>query len=512
VTIWILPDQLSLRHSALAEGNPSTDCVLMIESRAGATRARTHKIKLAMQHAAMRHFARALEGEGWRVSYHRLGEDASQALTHHRKHHRELTMMAPNSMHEENAVRKLARKHDFDLRFTPPVQFLRSREDFVGWARGKRRLLMETHYRQMRERLGILVDADGRPEGGRWNLDHENRKAVSDWRREGEVLPAAPPSWASDRITTEAIADVTRWFPQAPGRAEALWLPVTRKQAIEVLDGFVTHSLPRFGDFEDVMLTRSRRVFHSTLSAPINLGLLDPLECVEAAVRAYRAGHAPLNAVEGFVRQIIGWREFINGVYWLRMPTYAQSNELGAVRPLPGWFRTAETPMRCLRTVLQETLDTSYNHHIQRLMVLGNFMLLSGISPQEGLHWFSEMYCDAFEWVMAANVLGMSLHADGGFMATKPYAGSGAYISKMSDYCEGCAYKPSVKHGPRACPFNLLYWDFYDRHAERFAANPRTSMMVRQWRKRASADRQTIVKEADAFLREHVPMRERGKD
>lgn len=358
---------------------------------------------------------------------------------------------------------------------------------------------MEHHYRTMRERLGILMTPDGAPEGGKWNLDAENRQGLREWKRAGVKVPG-PSRFPHDAITLQVMAEVERFFPDAPGRAADLWLPVTRKEALAVLRDFVTHRLPRFGDFEDLMVAEEPRLFHSLLSAPINIGLLDPLECVQAAVASYRQGKAPLNAVEGFVRQIIGWREFINGVYWLKMPAYAEVNALNAERPLPSFFYTGQTSMRCLSTVLKETLASGYNHHIERLMILGNFLLLAGVRPQEALRWFSEMYVDAFEWVMAANVLGMSLHADGGFMATKPYAASASYISKMSNYCDGCPYKPTIKVGPRACPYNLLYWDFYDRHADRFASNPRTAVMVKAWEKRDPLEKERIRREAQDFL------------
>jgi deoxyribodipyrimidine photolyase-related protein len=232
----------------------------------------------------------------------------------------------------------------------------------------------------------------------------------------------------------------------------------------------------------------------------VNLGLLLPMECVAAAVAAYRAGEAPLAAVEGFVRQIVGWREFINGVYWLRMPDYVELNALGAERELPEFFYTGETDLNCLRETITQVVETGYNHHIQRLMILGNFLLLAGVRPREALRWFTEMYVDAHEWVMAANVIGMALHADGGFMASKPYAGAGSYISKMSNYCAGCRFDPKKKDGEGACPFNLLYWNFYDEHQERFVKNPRTAMMVRGWQKRPEATRAKIVREARAFL------------
>ncbi|MEX1118551.1 MAG: cryptochrome/photolyase family protein [Terrimicrobiaceae bacterium] len=502
--IWILGDQLTHHHSGLKLGNPKTDRVLMIESRARATHINYHKVKLAMVFAAMRHFAEELRDLGWTVDYHEVSQtpDFLSALKLHlaSAKPRDFVMMEPNNFFEGEALGKIAKKLGIEIEHTAPVQFLRSREDFAAWASGKKRLLMENHYRDMRRRLGILVDPEGEPEGGSWNLDTENRKTFSDWKREGRPLPKVAEPLPHDELTRRVIAEVDTWFPDAPGEAAKLWLPVTRAQALGWLDHFVHHRLGNFGAFEDIMVANQPHLFHSVLSAPINMGLLTPLECVEAAIKAWKKGKVPLNSVEGFVRQIIGWREFVNGVYWLKMPEYAQTNGLNATRNLPDFFYTAQTDMNCLRSVLQETRETAYNHHIQRLMVLGNFFLLAGIEPAQALRWFTEMYVDSEEWVMAANVLGMSLHADGGFMATKPYAASAAYIAKMSNYCEGCHYRPTIKSGPKACPYNLLYWDFYDRHSQRFASNPRTSMMVNSWLKRPESDRKVITTEAAKFL------------
>ncbi len=503
-TIWILGDQLTHQHSGLATSNPKTDRVIMIESRARATHLNYHKVKLAMTFSAMRHFAAELHESGWTVDYHELGETPDFLSAFKRRlastKPSGLVMMEPNNFFEKEAIRKITGKLDLEVHFTPPVQFLRSREDFLSWAKGKKRLLMETHYRDMRQRLGILMDSRGEPESGTWNLDAENRKTFSDWKRDGKPLPQASQPLCHDDVTKQVIADVEKWFPNAPGEAARLWLPVSRTEALQWLDHFIQHRLQHFGIYEDMMVSGQPELFHSTLSAPINLGLLSPLECVEAVVKAWKAGGAPLNSVEGFVRQIIGWREFVNGVYWLKMPEYAHSNGLNATRDLPDFFYSGETKMNCLRTVIAETRDTAYNHHIQRLMILGNFFLLAGIEPAQALRWFTEMYIDSEEWVMAANVLGMSLHADGGFMATKPYAASAAYIAKMSNYCEDCQYRPTVKFGPSACPYNLLYWDFYDRHSKRFASNPRTSMMVKSWQKRSEEDRKAITTEAKKFL------------
>jgi deoxyribodipyrimidine photolyase-related protein len=354
----------------------------------------------------------------------------------------------------------------------------------------------------MRQELGVLMQSDGEPEGGTWNYDSENRKTVRDWKKDGAPSPPRPLTShrSQDPLVLEAIAEVNQWFPNDPGQAEDFWLPHTRELALKLLEEFVSKRLALFGDYQDLMLLDSPLMFHSIVGAQLNLGLLLPMECIDAAIRAYRDGRAPIAAVEGFVRQIIGWREFVNGVYWLKMPDYLASNSLEATRPLPEFFYSGNTSMNCIHSVIDEVRSTAYNHHIQRLMILGNFLLLAGINPQQSHDWFLEMYIDAHEWVMAANVLGMALHADGGFMATKPYAASAAYISKMSNYCGSCAYDPAKKSGPGACPFNLLYWDFYDRHATRFASNPRTSMMVNSCKKRPEPEREKIKNEARQFL------------
>ncbi len=497
-TVWIFPDQLTRRNSALAAANRKEDVVLFVEPLSSGPFQGFHKKKTVLLFAAMRHFADGLREKGWTVDYHELGTVGTyeEALALHRKRHgrRDLLVMEPNDLPEDHLVRGLG------ATVLPTCQFVVPRTEFATFALGKKRLLMENHYRATRQRLGILVDPNGEPEGGRWNFDAENRKTVANWKADGAPRPPRFAKYPPDDITQNVIHAVEKAFPLAPGETADFAWPVTRTQAVEELRRFTDERLPRYGEYQDLMLEDSPGMFHSWISAPLNLGLLDPMECVDAAVTSYRTGRAPLAAVEGFVRQIIGWREFVNGVYWLKMPEYAERNELEAQRPLPGFFRSGETDMHCLRTVLVEVKRSSYNHHIQRLMVLGNFLLLAGIRPSEALRWFTDMYVDAFDWVMAANVLGMALHADGGFMATKPYAGSGAYISRMSNYCTGCRFDPAKKSGTGACPFNLLYWDFYDRHAARFARNPRTSMMVKSWSKRPEEERNRITREARAFL------------
>jgi len=501
-SIWIMGDQLSLENSALQLANRSEDQLVLIESRAHGSRLPYHKHRQILIYSAMRHFAAEREGEGWTVDYHSLERtpDFVTALRRHLEEHRpdRILMAEPNNHFEMVAVEKL--KKQLPLEIVPTRQFLISRKEFREWAAGKKRVLMESHYRRMRQRFELLLTEKGDPEGGKWNFDHDNRAGISDWRKADQPLPDDLPREKPDQITLGVMEEVERIFPDSPGRAEEFWLPVTRERALFWLDEFLHKRLQHFGDYQDTMVQQHRTMFHSMISPMINLGLLSPLECAREAEAAYRSRRAPLAAVEGFVRQVIGWREFVNGVYWLKMPDYAAMNALEADRALPRFFYTGETDLNCLRQTIGQALDTGYNHHIQRLMILGNFLLLAGVNPQQALRWFSEMYVDAHDWVMAANVLGMALHADGGFMATKPYAAGPAYISRMSNYCADCRYRPTIKTGPNACPFHSLYWNFYDRHQTRLAANPRTGMMVRSWLKRPPGEREQVIRNAEEFL------------
>lgn len=500
-TIWILCDQLGPDNAAFAGARKKDDVLFMVESPRALGKLAYHQQRLVLLLSAVRHFADEKRSDGWRVDYHPLEERSnweSALAAHVKKHQPERILLAqPNNYDEQQAVKKLARK--FPIEIVPTRQFLLPRADFLAWAKGKKSLLMETHYRRVRQEFGFLMQADGQPVGGRWNFDEENRKTFRDWAKAGRPHSAIAPA-KPDKITREVIALVEKYFPRNPGRAADFWLPVDRAGALRWLDDFITHRLAGFGPWEDLMVEGEKLLFHSVISPTINLGLLTPRECIEKAIAAYENGNAPLASVEGFVRQIAGWREFINGVYWLKMPEYAGVNGLGAERPLPEFFYSGETDLNCLRQTLGQVRATGFNHHIQRLMVLGNFLLLAGVKPQEALRWFLEMYVDAHDWVMAANVLGMVLHADGGFMATKPYAAGSGYISRMSNYCAGCCYKPEVKTGPEACPFNYLYWDFYARHEKRFAKNPRVGMVLKTLTKKSAAERKAISASAHAFL------------
>ncbi|MDX1606026.1 MAG: cryptochrome/photolyase family protein, partial [Candidatus Competibacterales bacterium] len=354
-------------------------------------------------------------------------------------------------------------------------------------------------------REGILVDEDGRPEGGRWNLDADNRASFG---KDGPGEVPEPPRFEPDALTREVIALVAARFADHPGRAEDFAQAVTPAQAEQALEDFVRHRLPDFGRYQDALWSGQPFLYHSRLSAVLNLHLLDPRRAVAAAIEAYRESHAPLNSVEGFVRQVLGWREFVRGLYWTRMPEYAGLNALGAEQPLPVFYWDGDTEMRCIRRSMGEALDHAYGHHIQRLMVLGLFAQLLGVHPYRFHEWHMALYADAVDWVSLPNALGMSQHGDGGMMATKPYCASGRYIQRMSNYCRACRYDPARATGDKACPFTTLYWDFLERHGERFRDNRRMRFQLGNLARKSSGERQAIRDQAEA-LRQRLESGER---
>ncbi len=507
-TVWILGDQLLEDHPALAEADPKETVVLFVESQRRGGHLKYHQHKLVLIYAAMRHRAKELRQADWTVDYRSLEKtkDFTAGLKAHLKEYEpeRIVLMEPNDWATTQALPKLEKAIKVPMETVPTTMFLVGRGEFAQWAGEKKSLLMESHYRRMRKKLGLLVDENGEPEGGEWNYDSENRQTFSQFKKVAPQVPVLPTSpEADDSDLQDVIGLVAKHFADHPGKAENFWLPVTRASARKWLDSFIKTRLEGFGPWEDTMVEGEPKLFHSVLSPLLNIGLLTPLECVQAAVEAYRKGRAPLSSVEGFVRQIIGWREFVNGIYWHRMPGYTHLNGLGAKRPLPEWVwgeEGKETEMNCLRQSVREVRDSGYNHHIQRLMVLGNYFLLSGTDTAEVLDWYNSMYVDAYDWVMAANVIGMILYADDGYLATKPYAAGSGYINKMSNYCKGCRYKPSVKTGEEACPFNYLYWNFYGEHLARFSKNHRVAFMVKQWEKKSAAEQAAIREQAAAFL------------
>jgi deoxyribodipyrimidine photolyase-related protein len=519
--VWILGDQLLPDHPLLPRPEAGR-VVAMIESLPRARRLRYHQQKLTLLFASMRHHGGALERAGHRVLYHRLEDPLprtpaapSPATSPEEGEHpdsaavlacwiqaygvRAIHLLEPNDFHTQAALPALAETLGVPIHTHPSPQFLLPRKAFLAWAKDRRTVVMEQHYRRLRKELGVLMEANGQPVGGVWNTDADNRQTRAQFRK---ARPLVPPMEApsADPVVRQVAEQVGRLFADHPGRAADLWLPATRAGALAWLERFVTERLAGFGPWEDLMVDGEPVLFHSVLSPLLNIGLLTPLECVRAAEAAYAHGQAPLASVEGFVRQIVGWREFIHGMYWRHMPDYLQVNALDAHRPLPGWAYTGETEMRCVARAIEGAIRLGYNHHIQRLMVLGNYFLLGGYAPQEVLRWYLEMYVDAYDWVMVPNVLGMVLYADGGLFATKPYSAGPTYLDKMGDHCASCRYNPKVKIGPDACPFQSLYWAFQIRHAERFSNHPRMAMMVRQLERMAPESLETYVIDSEGFL------------
>ena len=499
--VMLLGDQLDSRNPALAAADPSADTVLMVETAGEATHVWSHKQRIAVFFAAMRHRAARLEDEGWRVDYRHIGageESLGDALANAVERHgaAEVLITEPGEWRVRADLEAAAERAAVPVRWFEDTHFFASRDEFRAWAEGRGNLVMEYFYREMRRRHDVLMD-DGEPAQGRWNFDRENRGAFG---RKGPGTLPSPRRFEPDRLTREAIADVEARFGNHPGSLDGFGWPVTPEDAKSALEDFIAHRLADFGTFQDAMWANEPWLYHSLLSVALNLKLLDPRDAVAAAERAWREGRVPLAAAEGFIRQVLGWREFVRGVYWLHMPDYAGKNHYGHQRPLPGFFWTGDTDLNCLRQSLGDTLANGYAHHIQRLMVIGNFSLLAGISPQAVCDWYLAIYADAVEWVELPNTLGMALHADGGIVGSKPYVSTGAYIQRMSNYCTGCRYDPKAKTGENACPFTTLYWNFLDRNRDRLAENGRMGLVLRNLERLDDDELAAIGRRATAFL------------
>ena len=493
--ILVLGDQLTDTVAALREGDPGEDVVVMAEVADEASYVPHHPKKIAFCFAAMRHFADELRESGWQVDYAKLTDGVksiSEALIAAAERHgaEEVVATRPGEWRLIEAL------DDLPLKVTQleDDRFVASHAEFDVWAEGRKELRMEWFYREMRRKTGLLMDGDD-PEGGKWNYDHDNRKPAPD-----EVDFGGPMHFTPDEVTEEVLDLVAERFGENFGALRPFWFAVTREQARRALTHFIKGGLPKFGDYQDAMLSDERFLWHSVLSMYLNAGLLAPMEICEAAEAAYRAGKAPLNAVEGFIRQIIGWREYMRGIYFREGPDYVRRNALNHQRKLPWFFWSGETDMRCIAKTVEQTRDEAYAHHIQRLMVTGNFSLLAGIDPHEVHEWYLAVYADAYEWVEAPNVIGMSQFADGGIVGSKPYVSSGNYIDRMSDYCGDCAYSVKTKVGEGACPFNLFYWAFLERHRTRFEKNPRMANMYRTWDRMDADKRESILSQAAAYL------------
>ncbi|MFN3820441.1 cryptochrome/photolyase family protein [Blastomonas sp.] len=501
--IPILGDQLSHDLSALDGADPAQTVVLMMEVDDETRYVRHHKAKIAFILSAMRHHAEDLRAKGWTVDYVRLDDpdnsgsftgEVARAIERHKPDRIIAT--------EPGEWRVLAAMNEWSDRFDVPVdlredsRFVCTHAEFDTWAAARKQLRMEFFYRDMRRKTGLLLDEHGKPEGGEWNFDSENRKPPPN---EPLLIPQ-PLRYAPDAITRDVLELVAARFADHPGSLEHFAFATTRDDALAQQAHFIKHALARFGDYQDAMLTDQPFLWHSILSPYLNCGLLYPLALCQAVEAEYRRGKVPINAAEGFIRQIIGWREYVRGIYWREGPDYAQRNVLQANRPLPSFYYDGKTDMHCMAQAIGQTLDHAYAHHIQRLMITGNFALIAGIDPHAVHTWYLEVYADAYEWVELPNTLGMSQFADGGLLASKPYASGGNYINTMSDYCGRCRYDVKAKTGPKACPFNLLYWDFLDRNAAVLGNNPRLGMPYRNWSKRPEKDKAAIRSDAARFL------------
>lgn len=498
----VLADHLSSRLAVIAEADRERDIVLMMEVRSEATNVNHHVKKLAFLYSAMRHFAEALRTARFNVRYVTLDDPANtqsldgEILRAMKEINPDrIVVTEPGEWRQKELLASLELALPVPLEILPDTRFLCTSAEFDTWASGKRELRMEYFYREMRRHHSILLEADGTPSRGQWNFDKDNRKPP------GKELTSAPRlSFRKDAITLSVLEMVKDHFPDQFGRLEPFFFAVTRRQALRELEHFIAHILPGFGEHQDAMLMGEPYLSHSLLSIYINAGLLYPLEVCQQAEAAYRQGLAPINAVEGFIRQILGWREYVRGVYWHFMPDYAERNALNADEPLPWFYWSGETGMACMREVFNHTIDHAYSHHIQRLMVTGNFALLAGLQPKAVHEWYLAVYADAYEWVELPNTIGMALHADGGVMGSKPYAASGNYINKMSNFCGNCQYDPTKAVGEGACPFNALYWNFIDRHRDRFSRNARMPYVYANWDKMGAEKQQAIRDQAKAHL------------
>jgi deoxyribodipyrimidine photolyase-related protein len=497
----VFGDQLSRDLSALEGLAAQRDVVLMAEVMQENTVVPHHRQKIVLVLSAMRHFADDLRAEGVAVDYVGLEDDGNtgdlsgeinRAIARHAPDR--VVITDPSEYRVRQDITALAAGSAVPVEIREDTRFFASHARFAQWARGRKGWRMEHFYREMRREHGILMD-NGEPAGGEWNYDQENRK-----RLPAGLPPPQRRRFAPDAVTQEVIALVQRRFASHFGVLDGFGWPVTRADALAALDDFLTEGLGSFGDYQDAMKAGAPFLFHSLLAPALNIGLLSPREVCRAAEEAWRRGRAPLNAVEGFIRQILGWREYVRGVYWQSMPGYAELNALDAHRPLPEFYWSGQTRLRCIREAMTATSQHAYSHHIQRLMVTGNFALLAGVEPREIERWYLAVYADAFEWVEMPNTLGMAVFADGGRMASKPYAASGAYIDKMSDFCSGCAYDVKQKTGPGACPFNYLYWAFLIRNQSRLSGNPRMAMPYRTLAGWSDDRKAAITAEAEAFL------------
>lgn len=507
--VLVLGDQLDHQSAAFRGFDRSQDAVWMAEADQEITRVPSHKLRIAFFLSVMRHFRDQLQKKNRRVIYHELqrqakhdrGSSFGEILTDdiRRLRPERLIVVEPGDDRVLAQIQETADDCGVELEVRADEHFYCSTEEFRQYAEGRKKLLMEFFYRHMRKTHGVLIDQHQQPVGGKWNFDHDNRESLG---KQGPVGLSRPRRPRRDRVTTSVLELVAQRFADHPGELTEFTLPVTRRQALAFLNRFIDEVLPDFGRWEDAMWTGQPFLYHSRLSALLNTKLLNPRDCVQAAVAAWTSGTAPLNSVEGFVRQILGWREFIRGIYRLHMPDYVTLNHLNQHAPVPSFFWTGQTEMKCVHESMQHVLQHGYAHHIHRLMVLGSFSLLWGVHPRLFHDWHMAMYVDAVDWVSLPNTLGMSQFGDGGIVGTKPYCSTGNYINRMSNFCEGCQFDHRQRTGSQACPFTTLYWEFLDRNSSILESNHRMAMPMKNLRRlREQPDEMEAVRGRAAELR-----------
>lgn len=508
VGVWILCDQLSLDIASLKKMTPKDTRIVMLEAQAVPQGYQCHKKKMVLHFATMRHFRDELKKLGYTVDYYALDDKSAEQRTaaeqglpgllrHFIKSSRikRLRVMEPNDYDLLHAYREMTQELPVPVDLLPNNMFINSLDEFKDWEKSQTDLVMENYYRIIRRKMGILMEGDY-PTGGRWNYDIENRVPPME-NMDFPPLPTLP----RDRYVEQATAVVEKHLPDFYGSTEDFSFPVTRKASIQWFQDFVERRLRLFGMYQDAMVKENWFMYHSVISPMMNVGLIHPMDTVKAVEDSYYHGNTPINSAEGYIRQVIGWREYVRGIYWSQMPGYRDLNFFNYEAPMPQMFEDGKTRMNCIKCVIEQTHAVGYAHHIQRLMIVGNFCLLSGINPQQVARWFLEKYVDAYEWVVLPNVLGMILFADGGYLGTKPYAASANYIGKMSNYCKGCFYKPRKRVGEKACPFNFLYWYFLHRNTEALKDNKRMSMVYNLLRRKQDGEIQLVVRSSEEFIK-----------
>lgn len=500
--VLLLGDQLTPTISSLQQVDKDSTIILMGEIKEEASYVGHHKKKIAFIFSAMRHFRDELVSSGWQVEYQQYGESASIVSVRDLLRNgvkkfavSQILVTEPGEYRLAQLLEDYATQSEVPVKVLPDERFICGKDRFKNWAESRKQLRMEYFYRDMRRETNLLMDGT-KPVGGKWNFDADNRIPA----KQGMKF-TGPRKFRPDQVTQEVLALVEEEFPTNFGDLKPFWFGVSRKDAELAWQEFLSHSLPYFGDYQDAMLSDERFLFHSVISQYLNIGLLDALDISKQVEQEYVAGRIPLNAAEGFIRQIIGWREYVRGIYWWRMPEYLEENYFSHDRPLPDFYWTGETKMQCLSQSIGQTREEAYAHHIQRLMLTGNFAMLIGTDPKSIHEWYLAVYADAYEWVELPNTLGMSQFADGGLLGSKPYASGGNYINKMSNYCSSCDYKIKEKTGDSACPFNYLYWNFLITHREKLKSNQRLGFVYRTLDKMPAERVSEITNSANVFIR-----------